>query len=118
MQRIGVRACANIVAYSECVWTIAPHVKARYSSRCVGVSEDGRSLLSTAVAGLERDQHDLVRRQIVRSGTPLGLIANTPAVAIGDREVAERADDPGRLSFAVIDYIGRPDPTLWRGRSS
>ena len=59
MQRIGVRACANIVAYSECVWTMAPQSNARYSSRCVGVSDDGRSVPSTTLAGLERDEHDL-----------------------------------------------------------
>ena len=67
MQPIGVRACANIVAYSECVCTIAPQLKARYSSRCVGVSDDGRSVPSTTAAGLERDEHDLVRRQLART---------------------------------------------------
>ena len=48
MQRIGVRACAKTVANSECVWTMPPQdPNARYSSRCVAVSDEGRRPLST-----------------------------------------------------------------------
>ena len=95
MQRIGVRACANIVAYSECVWTIAPQLKARYSSRCVGVSDDGRSLLSTA-SPVSSETSTILSgvRSCVRHAARLDR--KDAGVAIGDRQVAERADDEAR----------------------
>ena len=78
MQPIGVRACANTVANSECVWTIAPHLKARYSSKCVGVSDDGCNLLSTA-SPVSSETSTILSGFRSWYGTPLGLIANTPA---------------------------------------
>ena len=65
MQRTGVRVCANIVAYSECVWTMAPQSKARYSSRCVGASEDGRRSLSTTRPLSSDDRDHVLRRQLI-----------------------------------------------------
>ena len=67
MQRIGSRTCANAVANSECVWTMPPQSKARYSSRCVGVSDDGRRSPSTHLAGLERHGHHVRRRRARRT---------------------------------------------------
>src|SRR6186997_2240226 len=78
MQLTGRRACANAVAYSECVWTIAPHLKARYSSRCVGVSDEGRNLLPGA-SPVSNDTSTILSGLRSWYGTPLGLIAKTPA---------------------------------------
>src|SRR5262245_32358251 len=78
MQRIGVSVCANIVAKSECVWTIAPQAKARYSSRCGGGADGGRHLLSDG-SPVSTETNTILSGLGPWGGTPLGLLAKTPA---------------------------------------
>jgi hypothetical protein len=79
MHRIGRRACANAVAYSECVWTMPPIAEnARYSSRCVGVSDEGRREPSTT-SPVSIDTTTICAGVRSPYATPLGLIASTPA---------------------------------------
>src|SRR5450759_2580288 len=78
MHRIACRACANTVAYSECVWTIPPHGNARYSSRCVGVSDEERRSPSIT-APVSSDTGTMCAGVSASYGTPLGLMTNRPA---------------------------------------
>src|SRR5829696_2617898 len=104
MQRIGSRACAKTVAYSEWVWTIAPiDAKARYSSRCVAVSDEGRSDPPTT-APLSSDTTTIWSGVSVPYSTPLGLIAIRPAARSAVEtlpKVPSTSPVPGSARFAA-----------------
>src|SRR5439155_24062584 len=78
MQGTAFRACANAVAYGECEWAMPPQENARYSSRCVGVSDEGRSL-PASTRPVSRDTATRFAGVSCSYGTPLGLITNRPA---------------------------------------
>src|SRR4029079_13300740 len=80
MQRTGWRACANAVAYSEWVCTMPPiEGKARYSARCVGVSDEGRRVRPIA-RPVSSETGTMSFAVSFSYGTPLGLIMKTPAL--------------------------------------
>ena len=72
-------ACAHAVANGECVCVTPPiSGNARYSAACVGVSLEGFSSPSTRLPSA-MDTITMSSALRLSYGTPLGLMANTPA---------------------------------------
>ena len=100
MQRSGMPDCASTVADSECVCTIPPQRKARYSSRWVAVSDEGALAADDALAQ--------VRAQPAMEGQALVAEVSTSEPYVFAAE--------GAPHVAVVDYGAKR--SIMRLRSS
>src|SRR5437763_4791014 len=126
-------ACAHATLHLEWVWTTAPiSSNARYRTRCVGVSVDGRRSPTTTLPS--RSSITMSSARNSSYATPLGLIATSPrsrsiplalphvsgaspcagSARFASSTASTRPADTARSDLRVVDLeqLGQPAPPL------